>query len=60
MSLAEKEEKILFPNSVPTRPRLENSQKTSKEIQEIKKNIMPVVFLSKLGWDRLRKGEKKI
>ena len=34
----EREKKNLVPNSVPTRPRLENSKKNSKKIEKIKKH----------------------
>ena len=49
---------ILGPNSTDTGPRQENSKKNSKKIQKISKNHFSVLFLAKMGWDRLRKGEK--
>ena len=54
----EREKKILLPNSVPTQRELENSIKKSKKIQKIKK-LIPTLFLSKTGWGRPRKREKK-
>ena len=54
----EREKKILVPNSVPTQPEPENSKKKSKKIQKIKK-VNSGIFLSKTGWGRARKREKK-
>ena len=53
----EREKKNLVPNSVPTRPRLESYQKTTKKFKKLK-NINLAIFLSKLGWDRPRKKKK--
>ena len=52
-----KRKKILVPNSIPTRPGLENSKKYWKKLNKLKNNI-PTLFLSKPRWDRLRKREK--
>ena len=54
----EREKKILVPNSVPTRSGLENSKKKAKKFKKLKNVIIPALFLSKPGWDRLRKREK--
>ena len=54
----EREKKILVPNSVPTQPELENSQKKAKKFKKLKK-LIPALFLSKTGGGRLRKREKK-
>ena len=55
----EREKKVFVPNYVPSRAMLENSKKNGKKIQKIKKNIFPAIFLSKMGWDRMTKIEKK-
>ena len=44
MRLAEKEKKILVPNSVHTRPELENSKKNSKKTQKIIKPLPGIIF----------------
>ena len=55
MRKAEKEwKKKLVPNSVPTLPGLEIEKKKAKKL----KNIIPALFLSKMGWDGPRKSEK--
>ena len=44
MRLAEKEKKKIVPNTVPTRPELENSKKkNSKKIQKIKKHHSGII-----------------
>ena len=43
-----KREKILVPNSVHTRPELENSENNSKKNQKLRKLIL-ALFLSKKG-----------
>ena len=45
-------------NFIPTQPRIENFEKNSKKIK-ISKNLILVLFLSKLGCDRPRKRKKK-
>ena len=50
MRWAKKEKKILLPNSVPTRPGHENSEKNRKKIQKVK-NLFPALFLAKTGLD---------
>ena len=55
LRLAEKGKKNFIPNSIPTRPVHENSQKIAKKL----KNIILALFQSKLGGDRSRKMEKK-
>ena len=50
----ERENKILLPNSVPTQPELEKAKKFKKL-----KKLIPALFLSKTGWGRPRKREKK-
>ena len=55
----ERENKILLPNSVPTQPELENSKKKKeKKFKKLKKLFLSL-FLSKTGWGRPRKREKK-
>ena len=55
----EREKKILLPNSVPTQRELENSKKKkAKKFNKLKK-LIPALFLSKTGWGRPRKREKK-
>ena len=54
----EREKNILGPNSADTGPWQENSEKNSKKIRKIEKNLYPALFLDKTGWDRPRKGEK--
>ena len=44
MRVAEKEKKILVPNSVHTRPGQENSEKNSKKIQKIEKPHPVIIF----------------
>ena len=46
----EKEKKILVPNSVPTKPELDNSKKKkiAKKVKKLKK-LIPALFLSKTG-----------
>ena len=45
MRWAEKDrKKILVPNSVHTRPKLENSKKNSKKIQKMKKVYSGIIF----------------
>jgi len=51
----ESEKNILVPNSVHTRPGLENSKRNSKKIE---KNLFPALFLAKTGRDRPRKREE--
>ena len=53
----QREKKILFPDSVYTRPGQENSEKSSKKIQKIKKPLS-AFFLAKTGSDRPRNREK--
>ena len=57
MRYAEKEKKNLVPNSVHTRPRIENSEKNSKNIKKLK-NLFLALFLAKTGRARTRKREK--
>ena len=58
MRLAEKEKKKIVPNTVPTRPELENSKKKiAKKFKKLK-NIILALFIPKLGRDRLRKRKK--
>ena len=40
----ERGKKILLPNSVPTRPGQENSEKNSKKIEKIKKPLSHTIF----------------
>ena len=40
----ERENKILVPNSVHTRPVKENSQKNNKKIKKIKKPLSDIIF----------------
>ena len=47
-----KRKKILVPNSVHTRPELENSKKNSKKIQKTKKNLFLALFLANTELDR--------
>ena len=54
----EREKKILYPNTVHTRPGQENSEKNRKKIKKLK-NHFPALFLAKTGLDRPRKREKK-
>ena len=54
----EREKKIFVPNSVPARLGLENSKKIAKKFKQLK-NIILALFLSKPGWDRPRKRDKK-
>ena len=55
----EREGEILLPNSVPTKPKLENSKKKeAKKFKKLKK-LIPALFLSEMGWGRPRKREKK-
>ena len=58
MSSAEKERKNLVSNSVHTRPGQENSEKNRIKIQQIKKNLIPALFIAKTGLDSPRKREK--
>ena len=44
MRYTEKENKILAPNSVHTRPGQENSEKNSKKIQKIEKSFPGIIF----------------
>ena len=55
MRVAEKEKKILVPNSVHTRPGQENSEKNSKKIQKIKKLNSGIISMQK----GLREAEKE-
>ena len=59
MRWAKKEKKILLPNSVPTRPGHENSEKNSKKIEKIKKSLSGIIF-SQNGDEIGRKSKKKI
>ena len=54
----EREKKILVPNSVPTQPEPEISKKKVKKFKKLKK-LISALFLSKTGWGRARKREKK-
>ena len=45
----EGEKKNLVPNSVHTRPGQESSERKSKKIQKIKKNLFPALFLVETG-----------
>ena len=51
----EREKKILVPNSVPTQPGLENSNKKSKKIQKIKKVNSGITSIQ----NGLREAEKE-
>ena len=51
----EREKKILVPNSVHTRPGQENSEKSSKKIQKIKKLYSDIISIQK----GLREAEKE-
>ena len=45
----EREGEILLPNSVPTKPKLENSKKKEgKKFKKLKK-LIPALFLSEMG-----------
>ena len=55
MRVAEKEKKILVPNSVHTRPGQENSEKNSKKIQKIQKLNSGIISMQK----GLREAEKE-
>ena len=55
MRVAEKEKKILVPNSVHTRPGQENSEKNSKKIQKIEKLNSGIISMQK----GLREAEKE-
>ena len=55
MRVAEKEKKILVPNSVHTRPGQENSEKNSKKIKKIKKLNSGIISMQK----GLREAEKE-
>ena len=55
MRQAKKREKNLMPNSVPTRPRQENSKKKSKKFQKIKTRHSDIISIQKgdeRSWDR--------
>ena len=54
----EREKKILVPNSVPTQPKLENSEKNSKKIQKIKNPLSGIIF-SQNGMRQADKERKK-
>ena len=59
MTQAKKErKKILFPNSVQTRLRQENSEKNSKKIEKIKKPLSDIIF-SQNGMRQAEKARKK-
>ena len=60
MRLAKKEKKKkLVSNFIPTESgyKIPKKKKNSKKFKELK-NIIPVLFQSKLGWDRLGRREK--
>ena len=60
MRLAEKEKKkILVPNSVPTKPKLENSKKKRKKIQKIEK-VNSCIISIRNGLRETEKERKKI
>ena len=59
MRVAEKEKKILVPNSVHIRPGQENSEKNSKKIQKIKKLNSGIISMQK-GLREAEKEKKKI
>ena len=50
----EKEKKILLPNSVRTRPRLENSEKNDKKI------LLPNAVHTRPGQENSEKNSKKL
>ena len=54
----ERVKKMLFPNSVHTRPGQENSEKSSKKIQKIKKPLSEFIF-SLNEMRQVKKGKKK-
>ena len=58
MRQAEKERKILLPNSVLTRPGQENSEKNCKKIEKIKKPLSDIIF-SQNGMRQAEKERKK-
>ena len=58
MRVAEKEKKILVPNSVHTRPELENSKKNCKKIQKIKKVYSSIISIEN-GLKEAEKERKK-
>ena len=60
MRLAAKKRKTnSVPNSVPTRPGLENLKKNTKKIQEIKKHFSGIISI-KTGMRYAEKEKKKI
>ena len=58
MRQAEKERKILLPNSVLTRPGQENSKKNCKKFEKIKKPLSGITF-SQNGMRQAEKERKK-
>ena len=58
MRQAEKEKKILVPNSIYTRPEQENSQKNRKKIQKFKK-LLSDIICSENGMRQAEKEKKK-
>ena len=58
MRKTEKENKILVPNSVHTRPGQENSEKNSKKIQKIIKPLLGISFIQN-GTRKTKKEKTK-
>ena len=56
--LRKRGKKILVPNSVHTRPELENPKKNSKKMKKIKKSLSGIIFKNGSRKDK-KEGKKK-